>query len=69
MRQNIIKKPIPRSPKWGPTFSQAISNLPLIRGHQIGREGARQSRVGELTTPENVNAGVDQYLLTLRALA
>jgi outer membrane protein len=54
----------------GPTFSQTIFNLPLIRGYQIGREGTRQSRADELTTRENVvNAVVDQYLLILRALA
>ena len=54
----------------GPTFSQTISNLPLIRSYQIGREGTRQSRSDELTTRETVvNAVVDQYLLILRALA
>ena len=54
----------------GPTFSQSIFNLPLIRGYQIGREGTRQSRADELTTRENVvNAVVDQYLLILRAVA
>jgi outer membrane protein len=54
----------------GPTFSQTIFNLPLIRGYQIGREGTRQSRADELTTRENVvTAVVDQYLLILRALA
>jgi outer membrane protein len=54
----------------GPTFSQTIFNLPLIRGYQIGREGTRQSRSDELTTRETVvTAVVDQYLLILRALA
>src|SRR5579863_462564 len=54
----------------GPTFSQSIFNLPLIRNYQIGREGARQSRADELTARENVvTAVVDQYLLILRALA
>lgn len=54
----------------GPTFSQTIFNLPLIRGYQIGREGTRQSRADELTTRENVvTTVVDQYLLILRALA
>jgi outer membrane protein len=54
----------------GPTFSQTIFNLPMIRGYQIGREGTRQSRADELTTRENVvTAVVDQYLLILRALA
>ena len=54
----------------GPTFSQSIFDLPLIRSYQIGREGARQSRADELTARENVvTAVVDQYLLILRALA
>jgi outer membrane protein len=54
----------------GPTFSQTIFNLPLIRSYQIGREGTRQSRSDELTTRETVvTAVVDQYLLILRALA
>jgi outer membrane protein len=54
----------------GPTFSQNILNLPLIRGYQIGREGTHQARADEQTTREIVvNAVVDQYLLILRALA
>jgi outer membrane protein len=54
----------------GPTFSQTVFDLPLIRGYQIGREGSRQSRADELTTRETVvTAVVDQYLLILRALA
>jgi outer membrane protein len=54
----------------GPTFSQTIFNLPLIRSYQIGREGTRQSRSDELTTRETVvTAVVNQYLLILRALA
>jgi outer membrane protein len=54
----------------GPTFSQTILNLPLIRGYEIGREGTREARADELTTRETVvNAVVDQYLLILRALA
>ena len=54
----------------GPAFSQSIFDLPLIRGYQIGREGARQARADELTTRETVvTAVVDQYLLILRALA
>jgi outer membrane protein len=54
----------------GPTFSQSIVDLPLIRGYQIGKEGTRQSRADELTTRQNVvTAVVDQYLLILRALA
>ncbi|MGA7222909.1 MAG: TolC family protein [Candidatus Acidiferrales bacterium] len=54
----------------GPAFSQSIFDLPLIRGYQIGREGARQARADELTARETVvNAVVDQYLLILRALA
>jgi outer membrane protein len=54
----------------GPTFSQTILNLPLIRGYQIGQEGTREARADEQTTRETVvNAVVDQYLLILRALA
>jgi outer membrane protein len=54
----------------GPTFSQSILNLPLIRGYQVAREGTRQARADELTTRENVvTVVVDQYLLILRALA
>ena len=54
----------------GPEYSQSILNLPLIRGYQIGKEGARQARADEITTRENVvTAVVDQYLLILRALA
>jgi outer membrane protein len=54
----------------GPTFSQTILNLPLIRGYQIGREGTREARADEQTTVETVvDAVVDQYLLILRALA
>jgi outer membrane protein len=54
----------------GPTFSQTILNLPLIRGYEIGREGTREARANERTTRETVvTAVVDQYLLILRALA
>jgi outer membrane protein len=54
----------------GPTFSQTILNLPLIRGYQIGREGTREARADEQTTREIVvTSVVDQYLLILRALA
>jgi outer membrane protein len=54
----------------GPTFSQTLLNLPLIRGYQIGQEGRRKARADEQTTREIVvNAVVDQYLLVLRALA
>jgi outer membrane protein len=54
----------------GPTFSQTILNLPLIRGYEIGREGTQQARADEQTTRETVvNAVVDQYLAILRALA
>ena len=54
----------------GPEYSQSVLNLPLIRGYQIGKEGARQARADEITTRENVvTAVVDQYLLILRALA
>jgi outer membrane protein len=54
----------------GPTFSQSILDLPLIRGYQIGQEGRRQARADELTTREIVvNSVVDQYLMILSALA
>jgi outer membrane protein len=54
----------------GPTFSQTLLNLPLIRGYQIGREGTRKAHADEQTTRETVvTAVVDQYLLLLRALA
>jgi outer membrane protein len=54
----------------GPTFSQSIFDLPLIRGYQIGQEGRRQARADELTTREIVvNSVVDQYLMILSALA
>jgi outer membrane protein len=54
----------------GPSFTQSVLNLPLIRGYQIGQEGTRQARADELTTRENVvTAAVDQYLAILRALA
>jgi outer membrane protein len=54
----------------GPTFSQTILNLPLIRGYEIGREGTREARADEQTTRETVvTAVVDQYLQILRALA
>ena len=54
----------------GPTFSQTILNLPLIRGYQIGREGTRESQADERTARETVvSAVVDQYLLILRAMA
>src|SRR6202789_1517803 len=36
----------------GPTFSQTILNLPLIRGYEIGREGTREARADEQTTRE-----------------
>src|SRR6202451_2513644 len=54
----------------GPTFSQSVLNLPLIRGYQIGREGTREARADELTVRQNVvTAVVYQYLMILRALA
>jgi outer membrane protein TolC len=54
----------------GPTFSQTLLNLPLIRNYQINQEGRRQARSDEQTTREVVvTATVDQYLLALRALA
>ncbi len=54
----------------GPTFSQTLLNLPLIRNYQINQEGRREARADEQTTREIVvTAVVDQYLLVLRALA
>jgi outer membrane protein len=54
----------------GPSYSQTLVNLPLIRGYQIGKEGMREARADEQTTRESVVfAVVDQYLLVLRALA
>jgi outer membrane protein len=54
----------------GPTFSQSVLNLPLIRGYEIGREGTREARADEKTARETVvSAVVDQYLAILRALA
>ena len=44
-------KPMAAGPyQWieaGPTFSQSVLNLPLIRNYQIGREGVRESRAQE----------------------
>jgi outer membrane protein len=54
----------------GPTFSQNILNLPLIRGYRIGQEGRREARADDKTARETVvTAVVDQYLLVLRAIA
>jgi outer membrane protein len=54
----------------GPAFSQTLLNLPLIRGYQIGKEGAREARADERTTRETVvTLVVDQYLSVLRARA
>ncbi len=54
----------------GPTFSQTLVNLPLVRNYQIGREAVRESRAQENVTREDVTAAVvTQYLLVLRALA
>jgi outer membrane protein len=54
----------------GPAFSQTLLNLPLIRGYQIGKEGAREARADERTTRETVVAlVVVQYLSVLRARA
>jgi len=54
----------------GPSFSQTLLNLPLIRSYQIGQEGKKEARADERTTREIVvTAVVDQYLLVLRALA
>jgi outer membrane protein TolC len=54
----------------GPTFSQTIFNMPLIRGYQIGREGVRQATAQEEAAREEVvSVVVNQYLLVLRAMA
>ena len=54
----------------GPTFSQTVFNMPLIRGYQIGREGVRQATAQEEAAREEVvSAVVNQYLLVLRAMA
>jgi outer membrane protein len=54
----------------GPSFSQTLLNLPLIRAYQAGREGVKQARSDERTAREiAVQATVNQYLLILRALA
>jgi outer membrane protein len=54
----------------GPTFSQTLFNLPLIRGYQISRESVRLASADEQTTRQDVVlAVVGQYLLALRAMA
>jgi len=54
----------------GPTYSQTLLNLPLIRNYQIGREAVHQTRAQENVTREDITAAVvTQYLLVLRALA
>jgi outer membrane protein len=54
----------------GPSFSQTVFNLPLIRNLQVGQEGVRGARADEQTARETVVlAVVNQYLLVLRAMA
>ena len=69
-----LPKPTAAGPyQWieaGPTFSQSVLNLPLIRNYQIGREGVRESRAQERATREDITASVVlQYHLVLRAIA
>ena len=69
-----LPKPMAAGPyQWieaGPTFSQSVLNLPLIRNYQIGREGVRESRAQERVTREDITASVVlQYHLVLRAIA
>jgi outer membrane protein len=54
----------------GPSFSQSVLDLPLIRNYQIGREGVQESRAQERVTREDIVASVVlQYHLVLRAIA
>ena len=54
----------------GPSFSQSVLDLPLIRNYQIGREGVLESRAQERVTREDITASVVlQYHLVLRAIA
>jgi outer membrane protein TolC len=67
-------KPKPAGPyQWieaGPSFSQSVLDLPLIRNYQIGREGVQESRAQERVTREDITASVVlQYHLVLRAIA
>jgi outer membrane protein TolC len=69
-----VAKPKPAGPyQWiaaGPSFSQSVLDLPLIRSYQIGREGVLQSRAQERVTREDITATVVlQYHLVLRAIA
>ena len=54
----------------GPTFSQTILNLPLIRAYQASKESVREAQAEEGVTREDVVLSVvSQYLNVLRALA
>jgi outer membrane protein len=54
----------------GPSYSQSLFDLPLLRSYQIAREGVRESVAVESVTREDVIAAVvAQYLLVLRAFA
>jgi outer membrane protein TolC len=54
----------------GPSYSQTLLNLPLIRGYQIAKEGVRETNAQEGVTREQLSASVvAQYLLVLRAFA
>jgi len=54
----------------GPSFSQSLLDLPLIRNYQVAREGVRQTLAQESVTHEDViSAVVTQYLNVLRAFA
>jgi outer membrane protein len=54
----------------GPSFSQSMLNLPLIRKYQAAREDVRQTLAQETVTHEDViSSAVTQYLNVLRAFA
>jgi outer membrane protein TolC len=54
----------------GPTFSQTVFDMPIIRGYQVGREGVRRATAQDAATREQVvSLVVTQYLLVLRAMA
>jgi outer membrane protein len=54
----------------GPSFSQSLLDLPLIRDYQKSREGVRQTLAQESATREDViSSVVTQYLNVLRAFA
>ncbi len=54
----------------GPSYSQTLLDLPLIRGYQIAKEGQRQTSAQESVTREQLSASVvGLYLQVLRAFA